>query len=102
MTPNGTMERGATTLRGTAPHSRKRTGTMKDVTIIYCKPCRYDARAKEAADALKRELSIRARLVPGKGGIFEVRVDDKVVAKRVNGHFPATAQIVGSVSAALK
>lgn len=75
---------------------------MNDVTITYCRPCGYEKRAQDAADALRRELSLTARLVPGKGGIFEVRVDAEVVAKRVKGHFPNAAEIVESVSAAVR
>jgi selenoprotein W-related protein len=75
---------------------------MNDVTIIYCGPCGYGKRAAEAADALERDLSVTAKLVAGKGGIFEVRVNGEIVAKRVKGHFPDSAEVVGSVSAALK
>ena len=75
---------------------------MNHVTITYCKPCGYEKRAKAAADALHGNLSIAARLVPGKGGIFEVRVNDEIVVKRVKGHFPDVGEIVESVSAAMK
>jgi selenoprotein W-related protein len=75
---------------------------MKNVSIIYCKPCGYEKRAAHAADALQRELELIATLVPGKGGIFEVRVGDAIVAKRLKGHFPDVAEIVGAVSAAMK
>ncbi|MCR4265926.1 Rdx family protein [Nitratireductor sp. ZSWI3] len=75
---------------------------MNDVTITYCKPCGYGKRAAEAVDALQRDLSITTNLVAGKGGIFEIRVNGEVVAKRIKGHFPDTAEIVGSVRAALK
>lgn len=75
---------------------------MNDVSIVYCKPCGYEKRAVAAADALQKELKLAANLVPGKGGIFEVRVDDKVVAKRSMGHFPDEPEIVKAVSAALK
>lgn len=75
---------------------------MNDVTITYCKPCGYEKRAKEAADALESKLSVAARLVAGKGGIFEVRVNAEIVAKRVKGHFPDIDEIVESVSAAVK
>jgi selenoprotein W-related protein len=74
---------------------------MTSVSIIYCKPCGYEKRAAVAAAALNKELKLTASLVPGKGGIFEVRVDDKVVAKRSMGHFPDEAEIVKAVSAAL-
>lgn len=75
---------------------------MKSVSIIYCKPCGYLKRATDAAAALERKFGVTAELVPGKGGIFEVRVGDKVVAKRVQGHFPGTAEIVEAVAAVTK
>jgi selenoprotein W-related protein len=75
---------------------------MNDVTITYCKPCGYEKRAIEAADALQGNLSITARLLPAKGSIFEVRVNAEIVAKRVKGHFPDFDEIVEAVSAAVK
>jgi selenoprotein W-related protein len=75
---------------------------MADVSIIYCKPCGYEKRASDAAAALRDQLKLAANLVPGTGGIFEVRVDDKVVAKRAHGHFPDAREIVEAVSGALK
>jgi selenoprotein W-related protein len=75
---------------------------MKDIAIVYCQPCGYRKRAEDAAAELRKELNIAAKLVPGKGGIFEVQVDGKVVAKRAKGHFPDTAEITAAVSAALK
>jgi selenoprotein W-related protein len=75
---------------------------MADVTIIYCRPCGYERRAKEAATALRDKLAVDARLVPGSGGIFEVKVGETTVAKRVKGHFPDTADIVKAVGASRK
>lgn len=75
---------------------------MDDVSILYCKPCGYAGRAADAAGALRKQLGVTASLHPGKGGIFEVRVGDKVVARRSKGHFPDTAEIVAAVSAALE
>jgi selenoprotein W-related protein len=72
---------------------------MKDVSIIYCRPCGYEKRAREAATALQRQLGITAQLVPGKGGVFEVTVGGKTVAKRLKGHFPDAAEIVAAVGA---
>ena len=74
---------------------------MNDVSIIYCQPCGYRKRADEASAAIAKELSVTATLVPGRGGIFEVRVGDNVVTKRSKGHFPDTAEIVAAVSDAL-
>jgi selenoprotein W-related protein len=75
---------------------------MPDVSIVYCKPCGYEKRATDTAAALRAQLRLEANLVPGKGGIFEVRVGDKVVAKREHGHFPDNADIVAAVSSALR
>ena len=75
---------------------------MRDVSITYCKPCGYEKRAMDAAAELRKAIDVSAKLVPGKGGIFEVQVGGKVVAKRTQGHFPDAAEIVAAVSAALK
>jgi len=75
---------------------------MADVSITYCRPCGYEKRASDAAAALRDQLMVTANLVPGTGGIFEVRVGDKVVAKRAHGHFPDAREIVEAVSGALK
>jgi len=61
---------------------REQESMMPDVSIIYCRPCGYEKRAKEAAAALRARLAIDAKLVPGRGGIFEVKVGDKTVSKR--------------------
>ena len=47
---------------------------MKSVSIVYCKPCGYLKRATDAAAALEKLPGVTATLVPGRGGIFEVRV----------------------------
>jgi len=75
---------------------------MKNVSIVYCKPCGYEKRAADAATAIQRELALAATLVSGKGGIFEVRVGDEVAARRSKGHFPDATEIVEAVSAAVK
>jgi selenoprotein W-related protein len=74
---------------------------MARVSIVYCKPCGYEKRAADAAAALKERLNVAADLVPGTGGIFEVRVDEKVVAKRSKSGFPDRAEVVAAVSDAL-
>ena len=43
-----------------------------------------------------------AKLVAGSGGIFEVAVDGKVVAKKGMGGFPTEQEVVKAVGAALK
>ncbi|WLA83876.1 SelT/SelW/SelH family protein [Bradyrhizobium elkanii] len=73
---------------------------MRNVSITYCRPCGCEKRAKEAAALLRERLGVDATLIPGKGGIFEVKLDDEVVARRAKGHFPDAAEIVAAVTAA--
>ncbi|TFV40072.1 SelT/SelW/SelH family protein [Bradyrhizobium frederickii] len=73
---------------------------MSEVTIIYCRPCGYEKRAKEVAAALRRQLGLDADLVPGKGGIFQVKLGDRIVASRSKGHFLDGDDIVAAVNAA--
>jgi len=75
---------------------------MDQVSIIYCRPCGYEKRAREAAAQLRERLAIDATLTPGTGGIFEVKVGDQTVARRVKGHFPDAAEIVAAVAARQK
>jgi selenoprotein W-related protein len=75
---------------------------MSEVSITYCKPCGYLRRAEDAAAELQKQLGIAATLVPGKGGIFQVQVDGKVVASKRLWHFPDAKEIVTAVADAVK
>ncbi len=75
---------------------------MSDVTIIYCRPCGYEKRAREVAAALRERLAVDATLVPGMGGVFEIKVGARTVAKRAKGYFPGPAEAVEAVAAARK
>ena len=75
---------------------------MPDVSITYCKPCGYLKRAEDVSAELKRQLGVDATLIPGKGGIFEVQVDGKVVAKKKLFSFPDATEIVKAVAGAVK
>lgn len=75
---------------------------MSPVSIIYCCPCGYEKRARDAAAALQSRCKLDVELVPGTGGVFEVKIGDKTVAKRAKGHFPSSEEIVAAVTAALR
>ncbi len=75
---------------------------MPDVSITYCKPCGYLPKAEAAAAELQKQLGVDATLIPGKGGIFQVQVDGKVVAKKRLFHFPDAKEIVAAVAGAVK
>lgn len=75
---------------------------MPDVSITYCKPCGYEQRAADVATELHRQLGVEAKLIASKGGIFEVKVGDKVVAKKRLWHFPDAREIVAAVAGPVK
>ena len=70
--------------------TRTETLPSSRVSITYCRPCGYEKRAREAAAAVQSRRKLAVELVPGAGGIFEVKVGDKTVAKRAKGHFPSS------------
>lgn len=74
---------------------------VTQVEIVYCRPCGYEKRASAAAAAVKDALGLEASLRPGSGGIFEVKVDGNIVAKRSRAHFPEAEEIVQLVSEAM-
>lgn len=54
----------------------------------------YEPNAASLADELKKEFKVEAKLVPGKGGIFDVIVDDKLVySKSKTGKFPEPGEV---------
>lgn len=72
-------------------------GQKPRVEIIYCSQCRFILRASWMAQELlttfDTELGELA-LVPGTGGIFEVRVDgERIWSKREQGCFPESKQL---------
>jgi len=64
------------------------------VTITYCNSWGYLPRATRAAAELKKALGVEPELVAGSGGIFEVAVDGRVVAKKALTGFPSEQDVV--------
>jgi len=72
-------------------------GKKPRVEIIYCSQCRFILRASWMAQELlmtfDNELGELA-LVPGSGGIFEVRVDgQRIWSKKEQGRFPESKEL---------
>jgi selenoprotein W-related protein len=50
------------------------------------------------ADALKKKLNIEAELIPGSGGIFDVKADGQMVfSKKVAGRFPESTEVIAAL-----
>ena len=64
----------------------------KRVEITYCRQCRWLLRASWMAQELLTTFDVEIgeiALVPGTGGIFEVRVGDELVwSRKEKGRFP--------------
>ena len=67
------------------------------VEIRYCTQCRWLLRAawmgQELLTTFEGELGELA-LVPGTGGVFEVRVDDELIySRKAQGRFPESSEL---------
>lgn len=67
------------------------------VEIEYCRQCRFLLRAawlaQELLTTFETELA-EVALVPGQGGVFEVRLDGQVIfARRAEGRFPESKEL---------
>jgi len=67
------------------------------VEITYCTGCRWLLRsawmAQELLSTFRNELG-EVALVPGSGGIFEIRVDDRLIwSRQSQGGFPDPSRL---------
>ena len=67
------------------------------IEIEYCSQCRFILRASWLAQELLMTFGDdlgAVALVPGTGGIFEVRLDGEVIFnKKAEGHFPESKEL---------
>lgn len=65
--------------------------------ILYCRQCRWLLRASWMAQELLTTFSEElgeVALVPGTGGIFEIRLDDELLwSRKERGRFPESREI---------
>ncbi len=78
---------------------------MAEVTITYCRPCRYQPKAIQDADAILKEFGEELsdlRLVPGADGVYDVEVDGTIVFSLDKAmRFPETAELIREIRAKL-
>ena len=67
------------------------------ITIEYCSRCRFILRASWTAQELLMTFADEigeVALIPGQGGVFDVRVDGELVySKSAPGRFPEAAEL---------
>jgi selenoprotein W-related protein len=67
------------------------------VEIVYCTQCRWLLRAawlaQELLSSFEAELG-EVALIPGSGGVFEIRVENRLLwSRRSEGRFPEAKEI---------
>ena len=64
------------------------------VSIEYCTSWRYLNQALSLRESIERQFGIKAELVKGMGGVFEVSVNDNLLfSKKELGRFPDENEI---------
>jgi selenoprotein W-related protein len=70
---------------------------MPRVEILYCTQCRWLLRAAWMAQELLTTFGVElgeVALVPGTGGVFEIRVDGETVwSRKEEGRFPESKEL---------
>jgi len=72
--------------------------TEMDVSIKYCVQWEYRPKAAGLADAIQKHCGIRPRLIEGNGGVFDVRVDGRLIySKADTGRFPEHREVLDAL-----
>ncbi len=66
------------------------------VTITYCKVWNYHPRAASLAEEIKNGLGHDVELIPGSGGVFDVKADGKLIFSKFQSgdRFPEKGEVV--------
>ncbi len=69
-----------------------------NIDIHYCSMWNYEPNAASVADELQKEFGVKANLIAGSNGIFDVLVDgEKVFSKSQTGRFPEPGEVIKKV-----
>ena len=65
-----------------------------EIDIHYCTEWNFEPRAASLAVELQKAFDVKASLIPGRKGIFDVVVDGKLVFSKYElGRFPQEGEI---------
>jgi selenoprotein W-related protein len=74
---------------------------VSEVTITYCRPCRYQPKAIQDADAILKEFGAvvtSLHLVPGDHGVYDIEVDgQRVWSMDDEKRFPETSELLQTI-----
>ena len=66
-----------------------------DISITYCMQWSYGDRAASLADEIEKALSLKAEIIGGQGGVFDVVVDGETIfSKHQLKRFPGPDEII--------
>ncbi len=80
---------------------------LLDISVEYCAPCGYSPRAVELTSEVMGDRGVEAyirswRLIPSRGGVFEVMVNGELVfSKKALGRHAEEGEIKTSIEALL-
>ena len=65
-----------------------------NIEIHYCAEWNYKPQAASLAEELSNAFGVKAKLIPGRGGIFDGIVDDNLVFSNSQvGRFPESGEV---------
>ena len=68
------------------------------IEIHYCAEWNYEPEAASLAEELVNALDVKAKLVPGHNGIFDIIADGKLIFSKFQaGRFPETGEVVAKL-----
>ena len=67
---------------------------MKDISIEYCTSWGYLDQALSLRETIEKEFDVKAKLIKGMGGVFEVTVNNSLIfSKKELNRFPNENEI---------
>ena len=70
-----------------------------DIEITYCMAWNYQADADRVSAEIKQATGIESTLVPGSGGIFDIKVDGSLIfSKHETARFPNQGEVAQLLS----